>query len=211
LINTCGNLQVVGQVKSPHFEAVQLKEKSKRDFLFVTTGAVAALGVGAAMWPLIDQMNPAASVVPPETFDLSAIPEGSAILVKWGGKPWFIRHRSATEIAQDNLVDAGALKDTLAQNANLSVEALATEANRTLPGLPQFAMYSAICTHLGCVLENKASMTDKPLAYVCSCHTARFDSLGRVFSAPAPTNLPIPKLTVRDGRTLVLGSDLPRR
>jgi ubiquinol-cytochrome c reductase iron-sulfur subunit len=203
-------LGVAAHVNSPHFGAVQLKEKSKRDFLFVTTAAVAAVGAGAAIWPLIDQMNPAASVVPPETFDLSAIPEGSAILVKWGGEPWFIRHRSANEITQDNLVDAGALKDTLAQNANLPAGALATEENRTIPGLPQFAMYSAICTHLGCVLVNQESMTGKPLVYVCPCHTAWFDSLGRVFLGPAPTNLPIPKLTVRDGRILIVGSDLPR-
>jgi ubiquinol-cytochrome c reductase iron-sulfur subunit len=189
---------------------VQLKEKSKRDFLFVTTGAVAAVGVGAAIWPLIDQMNPSASVVPPETFDLSVIPEGSSIVVKWGGEPWFIRHRSATEIAQDKLVDASALRDTLAQNANLSAEALATEANRTIPGLPQFAMYSAVCTRLGCALVSGERIAGKPFVYFCPCDGDWFDSLGRVFFGPAPTNLPIPKLTVRDGRTLVLGSDLPR-
>jgi ubiquinol-cytochrome c reductase iron-sulfur subunit len=211
LFKTCGNLRVAAHVKSPQVRPVELKEKSKRDFLFVTTAAVAAVGAGAAMWPLIDQMNPAASVIPPESFDLSAIPEGSAILIKWAGKPWFIRHRSAAEIAQDSLIDASALKDTLAQNANLPAEALATEANRTLPGLPQFAIYSAICTHLGCVVVNQQSVTDRPLVYVCPCHTAWFDSLGRVFLGPAPTNLPIPKLAVLDGRTLVLGSDLPRR
>jgi ubiquinol-cytochrome c reductase iron-sulfur subunit len=186
---------------------MRLKEKSNRDFLFVTTGAVATVGAGAAMWPLINQMNPAASVVTPETFDLSAIPEGSSILVKWRGEPWFIRHRSATEIAEDKVSKPNSLRDPSARNDNLPATTLATEENRTVPGLPRFAMYSAKCTHMGCVLEDQASILEKSLVYHCSCHAARFDSLGRVFGGPAPTNLPIPKFAVRDGKTLVVGTD----
>jgi ubiquinol-cytochrome c reductase iron-sulfur subunit len=207
LVETCGNLQVAAHVKSPHLWTMQLKEKSKRDFLFVTTGAVAAVGAGAVMWPLIDQMNPIESVFPPETFDLNAIPEGSGLLVKWRGEPWFIRHRSATEIAQDKVSEPNSLKDPLAQNANLPATALATEENRTVPDLPQFAMYSAKCTHQGCVLVDQAAIHEEPLVYHCPCHAAQFDSLGRVFRGPAPTNLPIPKFAVRDGKTLVVGTD----
>ncbi|RYH99908.1 MAG: twin-arginine translocation signal domain-containing protein, partial [Acetobacteraceae bacterium] len=34
---------------------------TRRDFLFVATGAVAGVGVAATVWPLINQLNPDAS------------------------------------------------------------------------------------------------------------------------------------------------------
>ena len=41
----------------------QKRETSeRRDFLFTASYALGAVGVGAAVWPLIDQMNPDASV-----------------------------------------------------------------------------------------------------------------------------------------------------
>ena len=38
------------------------KKPKRRDFLFTATYAVGAVGVGATIWPMIDQMNPDASV-----------------------------------------------------------------------------------------------------------------------------------------------------
>ena len=38
------------------------KKTNRRDFLFTATYAVGAVGVGATVWPMIDQMNPDASV-----------------------------------------------------------------------------------------------------------------------------------------------------
>ena len=38
------------------------KKTNRRDFLFTATYAVGAVGVGATIWPMIDQMNPDASV-----------------------------------------------------------------------------------------------------------------------------------------------------
>ena len=38
------------------------KKTNRRDFLFTATYAVGAVGIGAAVWPMIDQMNPDASV-----------------------------------------------------------------------------------------------------------------------------------------------------
>ena len=37
------------------------KKTNRRDFLFTATYAVGAVGVGAVVWPMIDQMNPDAS------------------------------------------------------------------------------------------------------------------------------------------------------
>ena len=36
---------------------------TRRDFLYYATGGVGAVAAGAAVWPLINQMNPSADVV----------------------------------------------------------------------------------------------------------------------------------------------------
>ena len=38
------------------------KKTKRRDFLFTATTAVGAVGAAAVVWPMIDQMNPDASV-----------------------------------------------------------------------------------------------------------------------------------------------------
>ena len=54
---------------------------TRRDFLYVATGAVGVVGLAAAVWPLIDQMNPDASVQALSSIevDMSAIPVGQSI------------------------------------------------------------------------------------------------------------------------------------
>ena len=57
-------------------------DTSRRDFLFVATGAVAAVGGLATLWPFISQMNPDASTIAagaPIEVDLSPIAEGQDI------------------------------------------------------------------------------------------------------------------------------------
>ena len=44
-------------------------------------------------------------------FDVSAIPEGSTLTVKWRGKPVFIRHRTDDEIAKEAAVSMAGLRD----------------------------------------------------------------------------------------------------
>ena len=38
-------------------------EPTRRDFLYIATGMVGAVGLAAAAWPLIAQMNPDASTI----------------------------------------------------------------------------------------------------------------------------------------------------
>ena len=83
----------------------------RRDFLFTASYALGAVGVGAAVWPLIDQMNPDASVKALATteVDISTIGLGKTITVLWRGKPVFIRRRTQEEISK-------------AQNINLDLK-----------------------------------------------------------------------------------------
>ena len=43
--------------------------------------------------------------------DLTSIPEGKNVIIKWRGKPVFIRHRTESEIAEANKVDVASLRD----------------------------------------------------------------------------------------------------
>ena len=77
-------------------------EPSRRDVLLIAAGGFAAIGGAAALWPLLDQMNPDASTLSMATteVDISHVETGQAITVMWRGKPIFIRHRTEQEIAK---------------------------------------------------------------------------------------------------------------
>ena len=76
------------------------KKVNRRDFIFTATYAVGAVGVGATVWPLIDQMNPDASVkaLASTEVDVSSVEPGKTITVLWRGKPVFIKRRTQEEI-----------------------------------------------------------------------------------------------------------------
>ena len=83
---------------------------NRRDFLYVASGAVGAVGAAAVVWPLINQLNPDASTLALASieFDVSAIPEGQSVTITWRGLPVFVRHRTAAEIEQAlNLLGKG--------------------------------------------------------------------------------------------------------
>ena len=78
------------------------KKTNRRDFLFTASYTVGAVGLGAAIWPFIDQMNPDRSVKALATteVDISQVEPGKSITVLWRGKPVFIRRRTEDEIAK---------------------------------------------------------------------------------------------------------------
>ena len=85
------------------------KKVNRRDFIFTATYAVGAVGVGATVWPLIDQMNPDASVkaLASTEVDVSSVEPGKTITVLWRGKPVFIKRRTPEEIAEARAVKLG--------------------------------------------------------------------------------------------------------
>lgn len=152
---------------------------SRRDFLYVATGAVGAVAVAGIAWPLINQLNPDASVLALATieFDLSGIPEGQSVTVMWRGLPVFVRHRTAAEIEEARAVPLSDLKDPEA------------DEDRTKPGYEQWLVMIANCTHLGCVPVGESGNYD---GWFCPCHGSHYDTAGRIRQGPAPTNLVIP-------------------
>jgi ubiquinol-cytochrome c reductase iron-sulfur subunit len=176
-------------------------EGTRRDFLYVATGAVGAVTAGAAVWPLIDQMNPSASVLALATIDIdvSALSEGQQVTVKWRGKPVFVRYRTAAEIEAARATAMSELPDGVARSGN-DPTADASDENRALGENGEYLVMMGVCTHLGCVPLGEQGDFG---GWFCPCHGSHYDTAGRIRKGPAPMNLFIPQLAF-DGTTVTL-------
>ncbi|WP_375687681.1 ubiquinol-cytochrome c reductase iron-sulfur subunit [Pseudooceanicola sp. LIPI14-2-Ac024] len=184
---------------------------TRRDFLYYATAGVGAVTVGAATWPLINQMNPSADVQAMSSIrvDVSGVEQGTQLTVKWLGKPVFIRRRTADEIQSARDVEVSSLPDPEARNANLPAGADASDANRALApegaegdAAEEWLVMMGVCTHLGCVPLGEAGDFG---GWFCPCHGSHYDTAGRIRKGPAPENLPVP-VAQFDGETeIVLG------
>ncbi|MGV8854438.1 MAG: ubiquinol-cytochrome c reductase iron-sulfur subunit [Devosia sp.] len=152
---------------------------TRRDFLFVATGAVGAVGAAAVVWPLINQMNPDASTLAVASieFNLNGIESGQSVTILWRGLPVFVRNRTDKEVAEAKAVPMSDLKDP------------ATDESRTKEGHENWLIMIANCTHLGCIPTGEAGEFD---GWACPCHGSQFDTAGRIRKGPAPTNLVVP-------------------
>jgi ubiquinol-cytochrome c reductase iron-sulfur subunit len=185
---------------------------TRRDFIYYATGGMGAVVTGAAVWPLVNQMNPSADVraLASIRVDISELEEGAQLTVLWQGKPVFIRYRTAEEIAAAQEVDVASLPDPLADNANLTdAAAPATDENRYLPA-PEgsdappgaWLVMMGSCTHLGCIPLGESGDFG---GWFCPCHGSHYDTSGRIRKGPAPRNLPIPRVAFVDDTTIELG------
>lgn len=179
-------------------------EPSRRDFLYIATGAAAAVGTALVAWPLIDQMNPDAAALALATVevDISAIEVGQSLTVKWRGKPVFIRNRTPGEIEEAKSVPVADLPDPVARNANLADDAPASDENRAAAGKENWLIQVGICTHLGCVPLGQEGIYG---GWFCPCHGSQYDTAGRVRQGPAPENLYIPVYAFETDTKLKIG------
>ena len=165
-------------------------QSKKRDFLFTATYTIGAVGIGATIWPLIDQMNPDSSVkaLASTEVDISSVEVGKTITVLWRGKPIFIRRRTQEEIKEASAVDLKDLKDP--------------QKDSDRAKNPEWLVMVGVCTHLGCVpLGNKGEYK----AWFCPCHCSHYDSSGIIRKGPAPKNLEIPKYEFINTNTIKIG------
>jgi ubiquinol-cytochrome c reductase iron-sulfur subunit len=96
-------------------------EPTRRDFLYIATGAAAVVGGASLVWPFVQSA------------------EGQIVKVFWRGKLIFIRHRTAEEIKAAEDVNVASLRDPQADSA------------RVKAGHAQWLIVFGNCTHLGCV------------------------------------------------------------
>ena len=166
------------------------KKVKRRDFIFTASYALGAVGVGAAVWPLIDQMHPDASVkaLASTEVDISSVEPGQSITGLWRGKPVFIKRRTQEEIAKAREVDIKNLKHP--------------EKDEDRAKNPEWLVMLGVCTHLGCVpLGDKGEYG----GWFCPCHGSHYDTSGRIRKGPAPTNMEIPKYEFVNTNTIKIG------
>lgn len=163
---------------------------TRRDFLYVASGAFGAVAVAAVAWPLIDQMNPSADVLALSTteIDLSAVEVGQSITVMWQGKPVFVRHRTQKEIDEARTVNLADLRDPQTDQSRVQK--------------PEWLIMVGVCTHLGCVPLGQQGDFD---GWFCPCHGSHYDSSGRIRKGPAPLNLAVPKYKFVNATTVLIG------
>ncbi|MCY4261691.1 MAG: ubiquinol-cytochrome c reductase iron-sulfur subunit [Rhodobacteraceae bacterium] len=178
---------------------------TRRDFLYYATAGTGAIATGAAVWPLVDQMNPSADVQALSSIevDVSGIEPGTQITVKWLGKPVFIRRRTAEEIEEARSVDLADLLDGSARNANGDSEATAIDQNRSLDENGEWLVMMGVCTHLGCVPIGDGA--GEYGGWFCPCHGSHYDTSGRIRKGPAPENLTVPKAAFVNETVIKLG------
>lgn len=179
-------------------------EGSRRDFLYYATAGAGAVVTGAAVWPLVDQMNPSADVLALSSIrvDVSSVEPGTQLTVKWLGKPVFIRRRTEAEIAAARDVDVSTLPDGASENANAPIGADASDENRSMDESGEWLVMIGVCTHLGCVPLGDAGDFG---GWFCPCHGSHYDTSGRIRRGPAPRNLPVPLAEFVDATTIKLG------
>jgi ubiquinol-cytochrome c reductase iron-sulfur subunit len=157
-------------------------EGTRRDFLYLATGATAAIGGLVALWPFIKTLSPAADVLALSSLevDLAPIQVGQRVKVAWRGSPVFIDHRTAEEIKAAQSVNVAELPDPQPDSERVKK--------------PEWLIMVGVCTHLGCIplgtgpADNRGEFG----GWFCPCHGSQYDTSGRIRKGPAPRNLAIP-------------------
>lgn len=185
------------QIRNPSFEgykneALPHGDASRRAFTYLMAGSSVALGATvakAAVMNWLDTMSPSADVLALAKIevDLSELPEGKNLNLKWRGKPLVIRHRTQAEIDEANSVDQSTLRDPAMDKDRVTDE--------------KYLIMIGVCTHLGCVPIGEAGDFG---GWFCPCHGSHYDISGRVRQGPAPYNLEIPEYTLADDRSSVV-------
>lgn len=159
-------------------------------FMVGSFGMLTTVGAKSTVEAFLESMSASADVLAMAKVEvkLSAIPEGKNVIVKWQGKPVFIRHRTQDEIAEANKIDITSLRDP--QN----------DSDRAKN--PEWLVMLGICTHLGCVPIGESGDFG---GWFCPCHGSHYDISGRIRKGPAPLNLEIPEYEFSDPETLVVG------
>jgi len=152
-------------------------------FMVGSLGVLAASGAKSTVTDLLSGMAASADVLALAKIEveMGAIPEGKNLIVKWRGKPMFIRHRTPDEIEEANAVDLKTLRDPQ------------TDEERTKR--PEWLVMLGVCTHLGCVPIGEAGDYG---GWFCPCHGSHYDISGRVRRGPAPLNLAVPEYDFND-------------
>ena len=110
------------------------------------------------------------------------------VIIKWRGKPVFVRHRTADEIKDAESFDWHTLRDPQPDEDRVKK--------------PEWLIMLGVCTHLGCVPIGEAGDYG---GWFCPCHGSHYDVSGRVRKGPAPLNLEVPAYDFPEEDKVLIG------
>ncbi|CAH0048568.1 unnamed protein product [Clonostachys solani] len=159
-------------------------------FMVGAMGAITAAGAKSTVQEFLVNMSASADVLAMAKVevDMNNIPEGKNVIIKWRGKPIFIRHRTQEEIAEANKVNIASLRDPETDDQRVKN--------------PEWLVMLGVCTHLGCVPIGEAGDYG---GWFCPCHGSHYDISGRIRKGPAPLNLEVPPYDFPEEGKLVIG------
>lgn len=160
-------------------------------FMVGSMGLIAASGAKSTVTDFLASMSASADVLAlaKVEVDMNNIPEGKNAIIKWRGKPVFVRHRTQADIDDANSVDVAKLRDPQKDSERAS--------------RPEWLVMLGVCTHLGCVPIGEAGDYN---GWYCPCHGSHYDSSGRIRKGPAPLNLEVPEYSFNDDEgKLIIG------
>lgn len=151
-------------------------------------GLLSSAGAKSTVDTFISSMSASADVLAMAKVEveLGSIPQGKNVVVKWQGKPVFIRHRTPDEIQEANQIDIKSLKDPQLDSDRVQK--------------PEWLIMLGICTHLGCVPIGESGDFG---GWFCPCHGSHYDISGRIRKGPAPLNLEIPTYEFDEEKVII--------
>jgi ubiquinol-cytochrome c reductase iron-sulfur subunit len=136
-----------GIPKPPTVDPAILKDPSttpedSQTFTYLMVGGAGVAGAMAAKSTVMNFLSSLSAsgdvlAMAQVEMDLSSIPEGKSVVIKWRGKPIFIRHRTPAEIEAARNTDISHLRDPQSDSDRVQK--------------PEWLVMLGICTHLGCV------------------------------------------------------------
>ena len=190
-------------------------DRGRRQLLTVATTLTGVVGAGFMAVPFLASWKPSArakALGAPVEIDISKLEPGAMLKIEWRGKPVLIVRRTPEMIAKlgaggEHLADPGSEQSKQPDYAKNPARAIN----------PEFLVMLGVCTHLGCMPQNRfrpgahpevGLKSDWPGGFFCPCHGSKFDLSGRVYrKVPAPTNLEIPPYSFADSGHVVIGID----
>ncbi|KAI5124393.1 hypothetical protein M0805_008278 [Coniferiporia weirii] len=192
LLHTSARVQDAPSV--PDFSHYQVKPETNRALQYFMVGGLGVLTASAAKSTVTEFLGTMAAsadvlALAKVEVELGSIPEGKNVIIKWRGKPVFVRHRTQGEIDEARQEDWKSLRDP--------------ESDETRTKKPEWLVMLGICTHLGCVPIGESGDYG---GWFCPCHGSHYDISGRVRRGPAPLNLEVPQYEFNEAEgKLVIG------
>ncbi|KAI9572758.1 Rieske [2Fe-2S] iron-sulfur domain-containing protein [Boletus coccyginus] len=171
----------------PDFSPYRAKsDEANRAMSYFMVGSLGVLSASVAKSSItgfLETMAASADVLAlaKTEIELANIPEGKNVIIKWRGKPVFIRHRTPDEIQEARTTNWKSFRDP--------------ESDESRTKKPEWLVMLGVCTHLGCVPIGEAGDFG---GWFCPCHGSHYDISGRARKGPAPLNLEIPPYEFND-------------